>query len=613
LARIVERTRDLQLRCHSCDDADLRAQAASLKYRAQCAEPHDRLAPEVFALVCEAARRALGMAPYPVQIQAAAALCAGAICEMQTGEGKTLTATMPLALVALAGRGAHLATANDYLAGRDCAWMQPVFARLGLSAAAISGAMDAAARRRAYAADVTYACARELGFDFLRDRLEQPCWFEEAPRRRNAPLQREFHFLLIDEADSLLIDEARIPWVVNAPVARPGHEPACFRWCAQIAGQFSPREDYRQAATARDVVLTARGRARLRALPKPAALNHLTAAQLYAAVERAIRVARDFQRDRHYVVQHRRVVIVDESTGRRVPGRQWRGGLHQAIEAREGLEITPVTTPAARIWVPEFVALYPRAAGMTGTARPAEREFRSIYGLKVVRIPTHHPCRREEWPCRVLPTTNAKFQAIAHEAAQLVAVGRPVLIGTRSIERSEQLSACLAAVNVAHRVLNARQDAHEAAIVAQAGQPAAVTVATNMAGRGTDIVLAPQVVQAGGLHVIGTELHESSRIDRQLFGRAARQGDPGSFRQFVSLDDEILEAGLGPEAAERIRRRAAGQPGDLTDLVRLFRRAQVRVERQQCRRRRAAHRAAQALRAEHERMGLDPYLDLVGE
>ena len=605
-------------------DAALAERSRSLQYRAKCRTPLDTLLPEAFTLVREAARRTIGMPHFQTQLLAGAALHAGAIAEMQTGEGKTLTATLPLYLRALAGKGAHLATANDYLAQRDAEWMGPVFAALGLSVASVTAGSSPAERRKAYQCDIAYGTAREFGFDFLRDRLqnreraESQALFspassdDEGVGKAPHSVQRDLHFAVIDEADSLLIDEARIPLIISARVNRDwAVETSAFQWGAEIARQFQDAAHFTIDPAHRRLELTSAGRELVRALPKPSTIDSLRLTHLYEYAERAIRVEREFLRDCHYVVRDRKVVIVDEFTGRIAEGRQWRDGIHQAVEAKEGLDISPAGGSAARITVQEFFSLYRGLAGMTGTATGSHREFRKAYGLLVAEIPTHRPCRRKRLPDRALPTAEAKWQAVADEIHEMHATGRPVLIGTRSIDKSERLSAVLKAAGIEHSVLHARHLAEEAAIVARAGESGRVTVATNMAGRGTDIRLADGVAALGGLHVIGTELHDSSRIDRQLFGRCARQGDPGSCRQFVSLDDDILEIGLGTGRAAALRRSLQGGAPIGEHVVALFLKAQRNIERRHFQDRQILTREARHHRRLHERLGQDPYLDAV--
>ena len=544
-----------------------------------------------------------------------------AIAEMQTGEGKTLTATLPLYLHSLSGQGAHLATANDYLALRDADWMRPVFEALGLSVGVVLAGQTSAERRSAYHCDVTYGTAREFGFDFLRDRLrareaaeDQMLFAGSTPVGNVLPalsmVQRGLHFVLVDEADSLLIDEARIPLIISAAATTsPQAEAALLGWSRDEACQLIEGEHFSVEFEKRQVELTAAGREAVRSAAKPAELAAFGLPELYESVERGLRVERFFLRDRHYVVREGAIVIVDEFTGRPSEGRQWREGVHQAVQAKEGLSISSTTGAAAQITVQELFTHYGALAGMTGTAVTSASEFRSVYGLHVAQIPTHRPPQRVRLPDRVLPDAAAKWLAIVDEVRELQRQRRPVLVGTRSIDKSEELSRRLTEAGVAHRVLHARNLAAEAEIVAQAGREGRVTVATNMAGRGTDIELGPGVANLGGMHVVCSELHDAARIDRQLIGRSGRQGDPGSYRQFLSLDDEILTNGLGAERAARLHRTRAASGRPLDELTNWFYLAQRRVERRHRSDRQLLMHQAARRRLLHERMGQDPWLD----
>ncbi|MCE9552198.1 MAG: preprotein translocase subunit SecA, partial [Planctomycetes bacterium] len=534
LARIVA----LEPALMALSDAQLRKTSLALRYRARGGEPLLQLLPEAYALVREAGRRTLDMRHYDVQLLGGIALHHRAIAEMQTGEGKTLTATLPMYLAALPGRGAHLATVNDYLARRDAETMRPLYAALGMTIGVVETEMTPPHRREAYACDITYGTAKEFGFDFLRDRLAM----RQAAAGDNdlvgrmlgvsavatrETVQREHWFALVDEADSVLIDEARTPLVISAP---PGSDEeatrAAYQFVAEIAPKFEEVQHYRFDHKTRTVELLAGGRRMLRSLPQPETLNRLTMAEVFEMVEQAVLVCREYQRDRDYIVRDGEVVIVDEFTGRLAEGRKWRAGLHQAIEAREGVEVTGETAQAARLTVQDYFASYEHLAGMSGTVSTSSRELKKIYDLAVEIVPTNRPPIRQMLPVQVFANAAAKWAAIVKEVVALHQQGRPVLIGTRSIDKSQQLSALLTAAEVQHQVLNAHHVATEAKIVAQAGQKGRVTVSTNMAGRGTDITLGPGVAELGGLHVIGTELHESQRIDRQLIGRCGRQGDP---------------------------------------------------------------------------------------
>lgn len=620
-AGLLGRIADLEPRYSGLEQDELRRTSLSLRYRALSGESLDLMLPEAFALMREAANRTLKMRHFDVQLLGGIAMHSGSIAEMQTGEGKTLTASLPLYLACLRGKGAHLATANDYLATRDAEFIRPAFQILGMSVGALDAATSRAQRRQAYQCDVTYAAARELGFDFLRDRLlagreSDRCgdllarMLGHEDQSHADPVQRGLHFCLVDEADSILIDEARTPLIVSAlPGESPDSATTLFHWAATVTREFQELTDFEHDRRNRQLALSASGRRKVRELPKPEALAQVGMLDLYEHVERALLVEREYLLDRHYVVRNGEVVIVDEFTGRLAVGRKWRNGIHQAVEAKEGLNISLHSGEAARVTVQDFFLRYERLAGMTGTAASSGRELKRIYKLQVQVIPTHRPCRRKQLADQVFANQHAKWEAVVADVRELAGQGRPVLIGTRSIDKSEHLSQLLTDAGIPHNVLNARRLAEEAEIVAAAGQLGKVTVATNMAGRGTDIKLAPEVVALGGLHVICTELHESARIDRQLMGRCARQGDPGSFRQFMSLDDDILAAGLGPHAAERIRRRVAGFKVVPARYARLLRRAQRRVEREHFRQRRLLLYQAQQRRKTQQQLGQDPFLD----
>ena len=599
------------------DDVQLHKASLSLRYRALSGEPIQKLLVPAFGLVRQAAQRALGMAHYPVQILGGIALHHGAIAVMQTGEGKTLTATLPLYLAALSQQGTHLITANDYLAERDAHLMRPLYDLLGMKIGVVTAESTAEQRRVAYAADITYSTAKEIGFDFLRDRIARR-QSQELPSIGGGVMeggsagtvQREFYFALIDEADSILIDEARTPLIVSSPIPNSENPRAnLYRWAAAAALEFQTEQDYSREMQQRRVQLTATGRRKTRQLPRPKELATVPLLELYQFIEQAITVEQYFQNGRQYLIKDQEVQIVDEFTGRVADGRKWRSGLHQAIEARHQVKITHETGEAARVTVQDLFLRYPRLAGMTGTVAASGPELHSIYKLWAVDIPTNRPPKRQRMPDRVCQTSDQKWDAIAEEVVRIHRTGRPVLIGTRSIELSCRLSERLQARQIPHQVLNATHVAAEAEIVAQAGQVGAVTVATNMAGRGTDIKLSLEAFDAGGLHVICSELHESARIDRQLIGRCGRQGDPGSYQHFHSWEDDILVAGFG-KRAERWRA-AVRQGSGLSDDVGVFRRAQRIVERRHFKSRQQllfheGHR--QQLQRE---MGQDPYLDTI--
>jgi preprotein translocase subunit SecA len=613
LPKIEEREKELA----ELDNAELRKESLSLRYRSKSGERLMDLLPEAYALVREAAARTVNMRHFDVQVMGGIALARGAVAEMETGEGKTLTATLPLYLYALSGKGAHLATVNDYLAERDANLLRPVYELLGMTVGVIQSDQQPAQRKTAYACDVTYGTAKEFGFDFLRDRLAlrqasrtPAAWTRPANSRGgDGTVRRGAHFVLVDEADSILIDEASTPLIIGTLDSEAIDKVVkCYRWTASEAEKYVEDTHFDYDHEKKSVELTAAGRELLRSETHPVELNSIGLVEMYEYMERAIKVSRDFHLDREYVVRDGEIVIVDEFTGRMAEGRKWRDGIHQAIEAKEEIEVTVPTGQAARITVQDLFLLYRHLAGMTGTARTSAREFRKVYRMAVQLIPTNKPVRRQRLNDRVYSDSESKWNAVVDEIKQLHEEGRPVLIGTRSIDKSETLSQLLDAVNIEHRVLNARNIALEAEIVAQAGQRANVTVATNMAGRGTDIKLQEGIAELGGLQVICTELHDSARIDRQLAGRCGRQGDPGTFRQYMALDDDILENAFGPQRAANIAS-VAKQSEVSGRLSSLFRRAQRRVEAKHLRgRMMLLHHEKQRKKVQRE-MGQDPYLD----
>ncbi|HZS08206.1 MAG TPA: accessory Sec system translocase SecA2 [Blastocatellia bacterium] len=516
-------------------DERLRAIAASLKGMAQQGTELDELLVEVFALVREAAHRALGMRPFDVQVMAGVALHQGKLVEMQTGEGKTLAAVLPACLNALAGRGVHVLTFNDYLARRDAAWMGPVYRFMGLSVGAVQEEMGGDARRAAYAADVTYATAREAGFDFLRSHL---C------REPEELAHRPFNYAIVDEADSTLIDEARVPMVIAGD--RPDSEAGPYR-IAGIVGGLEEGEDWETDENGRNVFLTEQGCDRVEAELACGDLHRAENIMLLTEVNQALHARALLRRDVDYIVRDKRIELVDEFTGRVVDDRRWPDGLQAALEAKEGLPIQPGGRILGSIALQHFLRQYPKLSGMTATAQPAAEELDGFYGLKVVPIPPNTPCVRQDLPDVVFTHREAKHQALVGEIRRAHEKGRPVLVGTSSVEESELLADRLREAGVECQVLNAKNDEAEAGIIAEAGAVGAVTISTNMAGRGTDIRLGgageeerERVVGLGGLYVIGTNRHESRRIDDQLRGRAGRQGDPGASRFFVSLEDNLM-------------------------------------------------------------------------
>jgi len=542
---------DAELR--ALDDAALRQRAAAVRHALRA----HGFAPEptalAFALVREAASRVLDKRHYATQLAAGWSLLQDTLVEMATGEGKTFAATLPAVTAALAGMPVHVITVNDYLAARDAETMGPLYRYFGLDAGAVVHGMSRDERRTVYAGQVVYASNKELAFDYLRDRAAlgdraSTLHLAVASLRRGtqaAPppfVLRGLVFGLVDEADSVFIDEARTPLILSATVGGGTDRDACERALAR-ARALREGEHYEVERALRRVHLTDAGRDALADLRDEAAddSDADTARESEQSLQRALSALLLYQLDQQYVVVDGKVQIVDEATGRAMPDRAWEHGLHQMIEAKEGLELTGQRETLARITYQRLFRRYLRLAGMSGTATEVAAEIGRTYGLGVVRVPLHRPSRRRMLVPLCLRGTPAKWQAVAHSVAQLALVDkRPVLIGTRTVQASEELSAVLAARGIEHVVLNARQDSTEALTIARAGEAGRVTVATNMAGRGTDIVLGHGVAARGGLHVILTEYHESPRIDRQLFGRSARQGDPGSGQAIVALDDELF-------------------------------------------------------------------------
>ena len=516
-------------------DEDLLGRSDSLRARARAGEPRDALRVHFFALVREAARRALGQRPFDVQLIAALALDDGYVIEMLTGEGKTLTAVMPAALQALAGHGVHVLTFNDYLARRDAEWMAPVYRRLGIGVGSVQQGMVPAARRAAYGADVTYVTAKEAGFDHLRDLLALDA---------GGLVHRPFHVALVDEADSLMIDEARVPLVIAGSVER---DASLAPRLAALVASLSPGIHFDTDEYGRDIELTEAGIAQVEQALGCGGLHSADNLSILTELNCALHASALLRRDIDYIVRNGRIEIVDEFTGRVVADRHWPDGLQAALEAKEGLERRPDGRILGSITLQRFLRGYPRLCGMTGTARAAAAELRESYGLDVAVIPTHHPMVRIDRDDLIFTHREAKERAVVAAITAAHAIGRPVLVGTATVTESETLSGRLRGAGVPCEVLNAKNDAEEARIVAAAGAIGAVTISTNMAGRGTDIRLGSEseadharVAALGGLYVIGTNRHESERVDLQLRGRAGRQGDPGESRFFVSLEDDLL-------------------------------------------------------------------------
>ncbi|MCC7424601.1 MAG: translocase [Planctomycetaceae bacterium] len=598
-------------RLRACDDLELRRRALDLRWRIRSGAPLGDALVEAFALISESTRRTLGFEHYPVQVLGGIILFEGRIAEMQTGEGKTLTAILPAFLRSLEGMGCHVMTSNDYLARRDSDLVRPLFDRLGVTVGCIQQESDPASRRKAYACDITYGTAKEMGFDLLRDRLAMtPA--DNAPSRHAATVHRGFHFALVDEADSLLIDEARVPLVIGIAESASAVQKSLHHWARNLATELREDVDFRFESASRSVHLTETGCRKTILTRKPDGFSGFHVDSLYRTVEKALTARLTFRRDREYIVRDEEVHIVDESTGRIAEGRKWQDGLHQAVETLEEVPLSEANVRAAQITMQNFFRQYSNLAGMTGTALPARAELGKTYRISVVRVPTNWPSLRRLMKPRIFLTMEAKYETVADSIESLRQQGRAILVGTPTVSASEALAQVLERREIPFVVLNARQDAQEAEIVRLAGQAGRVTIATNMAGRGTDILLDAPARAAGGLHVLSTEMNTSARIDRQLAGRSARQGDPGSFQQFLSLEDDLLKI-LPESQVARIQLAAhCGGRSELScGLLRLFRKAQRRHEALDATRRRQLLELEEHRLRDYEAMGLDPYLELL--
>ncbi|OUN01461.1 MAG: preprotein translocase subunit SecA [Paenibacillaceae bacterium ZCTH02-B3] len=527
-SRVVEQINALEPQMTAMSDAQLRAKTDEFRLRLEKGETLDDLLPEAFAVVREAAKRTLNMRHFDVQLIGGMVLHEGRIAEMKTGEGKTLVATLPVYLNALTGKGVHVVTVNEYLAQRDSTMMGKVYEFLGLTVGCNLHGLSHEEKQRVYNCDITYGTNNEFGFDYLRDNMVL---------YKEHIVQRELHYAIIDEVDSILIDEARTPLIISGQAQKSTE---LYYAADRFASRLKEGEDYTIDHKTRSITLTEQGVAKAEqafGIDNLFSLDHVV---LNHHITQALRARYIMRRDVDYVVQNGEVIIVDEFTGRLMAGRRYSDGLHQAIEAKEGLKVQSESMTLATITFQNYFRMYRKLAGMTGTAKTEEEEFKKIYGLDVIVVPTHKPMIRVDLPDVVYKTAKAKYRAVVEEIVRRHSKGQPVLVGTTSIENSELLSEMLKKRGIPHKVLNAKHHAEEAEIVAKAGQRGAVTIATNMAGRGTDIVLGEGVAELGGLHIIGTERHEARRIDNQLRGRAGRQGDPGSSQFFLSLEDELM-------------------------------------------------------------------------
>ena len=568
LRPIVARINALEPQMQELADEDFAQCMAEYRQQVQAGERTlDDLLPEVFALVREASRRVMGMRHYDVQLVGGIVLHRGKIAEMKTGEGKTLVATLPVALNALSGKGVHVVTVNDYLATRDAQWMGKLYNFLGLSVGVIVNGLDDQARKEAYGADITYGTNNEFGFDYLRDNMKFYA---------TQLVQRGHNFAIVDEVDSILIDEARTPLIISGA---SDESVGMYRAMDQIVRQLGP-EDYTVDEKARTAMLSEEGVAHCEALLHVDNLFDPANITQQHCILQALKAHHVFKRDVDYIVQNDKVVIVDEFTGRLMDGRRYSDGLHQALEAKENVTIAAENQTLASITFQNYFRMYDKLAGMTGTADTEAVEFHQIYNLEVVSIPPNKPMQRKDYPDLIYRTRKEKYDAIIEAIRELYEKGQPVLVGTISIETSEMLSQRLKKLNIPHSVLNAKQHAREAEIVAQAGQKGHVTIATNMAGRGTDIVLGEGVLELGGLHILGTERHESRRIDNQLRGRSGRQGDPGSSRFYLSLEDDLMRL-FGSDRISGLMEKLGLKDGEAienTMVTRAVESAQKRVE-----------------------------------
>jgi preprotein translocase subunit SecA len=564
----VERINALEPAVQAMSDAELKAQTAQFKERIDRGEPLDDLLPEAFAAVREASQRALKMRHFDVQLIGGIVLHEGKIAEMKTGEGKTLVATLPAYLNALTGKGVHIVTVNDYLARRDTEWMGHIYQFLGLSMGTIVHGLDDAERLAAYAADITYGTNNEFGFDYLRDNMK----FDH-----QSLVQPELNFAIVDEVDSILIDEARTPLIISGPAEKSTD---LYYQVNGLIPRLSADQHYSIDEKARSATLTEDGVARCEQLLKVDNIYDPRYIELLHHINQALKAHTLFKRDVDYIVKDGEVIIVDEFTGRLMPGRRYSEGLHQALEAKEDVKIENENQTLATITFQNYFRMYDKLAGMTGTADTEAAEFKKIYDLDVMVIPTNQPMIRDDFPDAIYKTRQEKFDAVIDEIKELHTRGQPVLVGTISIDVSENLSKKLKKRSIKHTVLNAKNHEKEAEIIAMAGQPGAVTISTNMAGRGTDIVLGEGVTDLGGLHIMGTERHESRRIDNQLRGRSGRQGDPGSSRFYLALEDDLLRI-FGGERITGIMEKLGmpdGEPIEHNMISRAIENAQGRVE-----------------------------------
>ncbi len=566
---LVEQINALENKIQNFSDQELKAQSDLLKQEVAAGKSLDDILVPAFAIAREACKRTLGMRPFDVQLMGAIVLHQGKIAEMKTGEGKTLTATLALYLNALSGKGAHLVTVNDYLARRDSEWNRPMYEFLGLTVGVLTNDMHDHERKKQYDCDILYATNNELGFDYLRDNMKF---------RYEDYVQRDLNYAIVDESDSILIDEARTPLIISGAAERSSD---LYKIAQSIVYNLTPSVDFEIDEKARSIQLTEAGHDKVEERLNVKNLYAVENINLLHHVNQALRANFLFKNDVDYVVRDGEVLIVDEFTGRILAGRRYSDGLHQAIEAKEGVTIEQETQTLASITLQNFFRMYHKLAGMTGTAMTEAEEFAKIYKLDVVSIPTNRLMIRQDKDDIIFLTERAKFKAIVQDVKERHHKGQPVLIGTIAVEKSEKLSEVLRKENIVHEVLNAKQHAREADIVAAAGQPGHVTIATNMAGRGTDIKLHPTSLAAGGLYVLGTERHESRRIDNQLRGRSGRQGDAGESRFYISLEDDLIRIFAGDNMKRSMERAGMQEDENIESktVSKLIEHSQEKVEK----------------------------------
>ena len=568
LQPLVERINALEPEIQAMSDVQLKAQTANFRQRLEQGESLDSLLPEAFATVREASVRTLKMRHFDVQLIGGIVLHQGKISEMKTGEGKTLAATLPAYLNALTGKGVHVITVNDYLARRDTEWMGNIYRFLGLSVGTILHGLDDSERLASYRSDITYGTNNEFGFDYLRDNMK----FD-----RESLVQGELNFAIVDEVDSILIDEARTPLIISGPAEKSTD---LYYQINNLIPRLTKETHYTIDEKARSAILTEDGVAKAESLLKVDNLFDPKYIELLHHINQALKAHTLFKLDVDYIVKNGEVIIVDEFTGRLMPGRRYSEGLHQALEAKEGVKIENENQTLATVTFQNYFRMYDKLAGMTGTADTEATEFKKIYDLEVVVIPTNQAMIRNDFPDAIYKSRREKFDAVLDEIVELHQSGQPVLVGTISIDVSEALSKKLKKRGIKHEVLNAKNHEKEAEIIAQAGQMGAVTISTNMAGRGTDIVLGEGVTDLGGLHILGTERHESRRIDNQLRGRSGRQGDPGSSRFYLALEDDLLRI-FGGQRITGIMEKLGmeeGEPIEHNMISRAIENAQSKVE-----------------------------------